>query len=568
LFNNSQSDLSIQKFPKEVKVYRMSPSTTATTLSPSSLATKSNNLGKKVTIQLKHNGSGKLSNKNAVIINKSINSNLTGVQKLIRLQNNPSNPRSILLPVSIQDVKDLRTIKIINTSNLKSKPANIKLAAANLLQQTKQGLVQKNVLVSKDQLLNADDSFSDHTSDGESYIFEEVMKESNTVIAEAELQKQNEDYDIDEDDDCDDGEISSANGSGCNTSKMNNVHGYPKLVLTAEEKRLLAKEGITLPSNYPLTKNEERELKRIRRKIRNKISAQDSRKRKKEYVDGLEERVKQCSDENQTLLKRIKMLQNQNHNLMSQMKKLQSLLTKGTGKTAQPATCLMVLLLSMVLVAVPNIKLGQNAKESEIVDAIQNSLMTQQNRRNLLFDTKEPPIGDIVADEELNFDEIMSSFTGMTENDFSDDIESPIPNKKSRTLIDFDIDDKVWNPPVVDINRKFNDHATLYHKSHKTNNIQSSGFNIEQKNNNNNNFETLNESKLDPDIMDLMTKTVEGGFELNIDKIATLSKQAVDYNHRITIGNDRHNNILDHNGNNKKNSSAQIKTSKLILQDV
>lgn len=436
------------------------------------------------------------------------------------------------MPVSLQDVKDFRTFKIINASNLKTKSPNIKLAAANLLQQSKQNLVQKNVIVSKERLM--DDSMSDHTSDGESYVFEEIMKQSSSAIESVESQRD------DEDDDDDDEEDTNNVSDDGNSS-------YPKLILSNEEKRLLSKEGITLPSNYPLTKHEERELKRIRRKIRNKISAQDSRKRKKEYVDGLEERVKQCTEENQTLMKRIKLLQSQNHNLASQMKKLQNLLTKGTNKTAQPATCLMVLLLSMALVAVPNLKLGQNTKEVELADAVQDAVLSaQQNRRSLLFDTNEQ-LGDAPIDEDMSLDDVLA-FSGLSEQEYADldaENDSGVPlMKKAKCLVDYDVDDIIWNPGennICSIKQEidFNEQAKYYQE---------------------NLYKENDKSPLDLDVLDMITPKANGMFELNLEKIGAEIN--------LIANNNVNKIIIDKDGNNKINASQQVNGRKLIVQDV
>jgi cyclic AMP-responsive element-binding protein 3 len=335
-----------------------------------------------------------------------------GDQKLIHVKNGNGKSRSIIVPVSSQNMKDFRSIKIVNSGSSQMK-TNIKAVAANLLQRSKQGLLQKNILIPKQEIDLHDDD--DDDDDDEMLNFDELMEETDQVLAAHE----------------DDDDLSSA--ESCSS-------GYPKLILTNEEKRLLAKEGISLPQSYPLTKHEERELKRIRRKIRNKISAQDSRKRKKEYIDGLEERVKQCSDENQHLMKRIKVLQTQNHDLMSKMKKLQTLLTKSTGKSAQPATCLMILLLSMALVAVPNLNLNKDTiNAAELATAFGD----QQNRRNLLFDLKseledlEPDDPSMYIPNEHDYVENVYKYVSQLSSEAS---ASPPPAKKMKMLVDYDID--------------------------------------------------------------------------------------------------------------------------------
>ncbi|XP_052460024.1 cyclic AMP-responsive element-binding protein 3-like protein 4 [Carassius gibelio] len=139
------------------------------------------------------------------------------------------------------------------------------------------------------------------------------------------------------------------------SSKPDNQFQFKEIVLTDEERRLLAKEGATIPTHMPLTKAEERTLKRVRRKIRNKQSAQESRKKKKVYVDGLENRVAICTAHNQELQKKVQMLQKQNISLIEQLRKLQAMVKMSTMKTTTTSTCIMVFLLSLCLIIFPSV---------------------------------------------------------------------------------------------------------------------------------------------------------------------------------------------------------------------
>uniref|UniRef100_A0A8D8V6T6 Cyclic AMP-responsive element-binding protein 3-like protein 4 n=1 Tax=Cacopsylla melanoneura TaxID=428564 RepID=A0A8D8V6T6_9HEMI len=319
---------------------------------------------------------GSVKTKHRVLQNSSLNNQT--------LQNSPS----ILIPVNLPGLK---TIKVVNASG---KP----LTSETLGEiSSKTGLGGSTL-----KLLSAG-------ARGNS------LGSPATSLSLSTTSTDDEDDDDDDEDSCSRMIEEVTSSSASQADDPNNI--YPKLVLTYEERRLMEKEGVRLPSHYPLTKLEERELKRIRRKIRNKISAQDSRKRKKEYVDGLEERVKKCTAENVNLLKRIKLLESRNHTLCSQLRKIQTLLTNKsklksrlnggasnnssgpTGATpngastgaahllnnnqVQSSTCLMVLCLSLALILAPNLQNGGSISADSMGDALNELSLPSTLEKNV-----------------------------------------------------------------------------------------------------------------------------------------------------------------------------------------
>ncbi|XP_071077457.1 cyclic AMP-responsive element-binding protein 3 isoform X2 [Desmodus rotundus] len=131
-----------------------------------------------------------------------------------------------------------------------------------------------------------------------------------------------------------------------------------RLTLTDEEKRLLEQEGLTLPGTLPLTKMEEQVLKRVRRKIRNKKSAQESRRKKKVYVGVLESRVLKYTAQNLELQNKVQLLEEQNLSLLDQLRRLQAMVIQIANKTSSSSTCLLVRMVNEVKIIVPGAGMG------------------------------------------------------------------------------------------------------------------------------------------------------------------------------------------------------------------
>eukprot|EP00118_Oscarella_pearsei_P000427 m.4928 g.4928 ORF g.4928 m.4928 type:complete len:354 (+) comp11634_c0_seq1:74-1135(+) len=206
-----------------------------------------------------------------------------------------------------------------------------------------------------------------------------------------------------------------------------------ELVLTDEEKRLLTQEGVALPSHLPLTKGEEKNLKKIRRKIKNKISAQESRKKKKDYVDGLEKRVENCSKVNRHLQKKVTTLEKENVSLLGQLRKLQAMI-KGTS-SLQTGTCVMVLMLSFALLFTPGwnpfLQSGDAADDLSYMQSAVRSrnLLVSDETGDGAFPTvsgveREPPVLPSVQPEIPPTLAYNGSKTGMDTKTVAEDFES------------------------------------------------------------------------------------------------------------------------------------------------
>ncbi|XP_062848636.1 cyclic AMP-responsive element-binding protein 3-like protein 4 [Trichomycterus rosablanca] len=225
---------------------------------------------------------------------------------------------------------------------------------------------------------------------------------------------------------------------------------FPELNLTEEEQKLLNQEGVSLPNNLPLTKAEERVLKKVRRKIRNKQSAQDSRRRKKEYIDGLEGRVAACSEQNKELQRTVEQLEKNNISLIAQLRKLQALVKRTATKAAQTGTCIMILIFSLALIILPSYRpFSWSSNTSD-----ESYTPTGVISRNILNDDASPQLpSENAVDDKKNIRELQPSLLDVqqVEQTLTEGSEA---EKSAQEVLVVDVQQKQNDSTVVENQQK------------------------------------------------------------------------------------------------------------------
>jgi regulator of replication initiation timing len=127
-----------------------------------------------------------------------------------------------------------------------------------------------------------------------------------------------------------------------------------------------------LAATRPLTEEEERQLKRQRRLIKNRESAQLSRQRKRMFIEELESQVSGLQADNRDLVKQVASLTSENQTLKDELKNLQALIKQpGMGTALPPQSLLPTPTVVKVeqdchLNLVQNMKPGESPSQNDI----------------------------------------------------------------------------------------------------------------------------------------------------------------------------------------------------------
>ncbi|CAG5094541.1 Oidioi.mRNA.OKI2018_I69.XSR.g13651.t1.cds [Oikopleura dioica] len=145
----------------------------------------------------------------------------------------------------------------------------------------------------------------------------------------------------------------------CDSPKIVKIEKAPESVQIQEEDFTIDGEMSQAEINAVLEQNNweanEKNIKKAKRKIKNKKSAQESRRRKKEHMTDLEEKAKHYESKSSRLERELEKERAQNKSLMSQVRELRNVVNQQfQGKNAKSATtqtsaAVMVVLLCMTI---------------------------------------------------------------------------------------------------------------------------------------------------------------------------------------------------------------------------